>query len=101
MNVQSLIDNLFADVILWMILLAVFNIIWAVIKYLFVLAVLEEDMDHPVISFLIIWLVPFGFVVELIRNSAVDNAKRQIAAQELSAQRVIEAIEYYTALNRR
>ncbi|MFC4651645.1 hypothetical protein ACFO26_01805 [Lactococcus nasutitermitis] len=63
----------------YIVLLIIVYFIGAIIAYLIIRSVCEQKLEHPVITFLICLFIPFGFYVELIRNSATDNTKRLLA----------------------
>ncbi|MFC4652966.1 prenylated Rab acceptor [Lactococcus nasutitermitis] len=80
MNVNQISQVIVTNLILIVVLTMITSVIWALIKYSIIDIVCEYDLEHPIITFFIIWFIPFGFWIEMFRNTWVDNTKRLVAS---------------------
>lgn len=80
MDINQVSQVIFTNLVLIVVLTAIISVIWALIKYSIVDIVCEYDLEHPIITFFIIWIIPFGFWIEMFRNTWVDNTKRLVAS---------------------
>ena len=74
------------------VLLVIVGIIVKIVEYL-IISTLCDELEHPVLTFLIVFFIPYGFFFELWRNTSIMNAKRQIYAQENEARQIIEEMD--------
>lgn len=80
MDVNQIFQVILTNLVTMIALTALISVIWALIKYSIIDIVCEYDLEHPIITFFIIWFIPFGFWIEMFRNTWVDNTKRLIAS---------------------
>ncbi|RZI49409.1 prenylated Rab acceptor [Lactococcus kimchii] len=75
---QILTDNFFVVGVL----VVIVQLIILLIGYFIIDSVCEYRLEHPFITFIMLFFFGLvGFFVELLRNSAVDNAKRIVDSQ--------------------
>ncbi|WP_374284773.1 hypothetical protein [Lactococcus sp.] len=83
MDFNQLVQLFSRDITLGLILLSVCWLILIIIGFVIIDSVCTYELEHKFITILmLIFLGLLGFIVELIRNNAVDNMKRRNAAEE-------------------
>lgn len=78
---EIFVQNFFAFEALYMILIILIQLAIATICYFLIDAVMDEGIENPIVTFLILFFIPFGFIFELFRNTSVNNYNRLVTKQ--------------------
>ncbi|MDR0199760.1 MAG: hypothetical protein LBI43_04195 [Streptococcaceae bacterium] len=89
---NDLLNQFFKFTALFIFLGIILHIIWTILWFLVISRLTDDELEHPILTFLIIFFAPFGFAIELARNTSITNNKRRIKAAASDSQKLVLAI---------